>query len=125
MDAKKERALAALLTNPTRAAAAKQAGVTVRTLNNYFTDPEFCKRYSDAFLDIVQDATRQSQQLLAPAFTTLQEIIVDKDQNAQVRVTAIRTLLDFALRFTDHVDIAPRLEELERIAEEVKKNGRN
>ena len=125
MDAKKERVLAALLTQPTRAAAAKEAGVTVRTINNYFADPEFSKRYSEAFLDIVQDATRQSQQLLSPAFTTLQRIILDEEQNAQVRVTAIRTLLDFALRFTDHVDIAPRLEELERIAEEVKKNGHN
>jgi hypothetical protein len=114
LTAKQERALAALVTQPTQAAAAAAAGVDSRTLRRYLADPDFQAAYKAAFSDLVSDAVRQSQQALAPALATLREIAEDAEQPATVRVQASRSLLEFGLRFTETYDVLAQLQDLER-----------
>lgn len=114
MTQRKERALQALLVCRTKAEAAKEAGVSERALREYMKDPEFMERYKQAFGDMVRDATRQAQQTLSPALSTLREIMEDKDEQAQARITAARSVLEYSLKLCEQTDILEQLRELER-----------
>lgn len=113
MTPSEERALSALITSKSKKEAAQKAGITERTMRRYFENPEFCKRYREAFAQVVQDATRQAQQLLAPALSTLESIMADEDIPAAARVNAAKIALDYAVRLTDQNDLAERLTALE------------
>ena len=113
MTPKKQKALVALLTQPTKEKAAAAAGITSKTLRGYLDDPEFQAEYRKAFAELVRDATRKAQQTLNQAISVLQEIMEDRDENGQVRVTAARSVLEYGLKMTVQADILTRLDELE------------
>ena len=100
----------------TRAEAAKAAGIGESTLREYMKDPEFLERYREAFGNLVQDATRQAQQAISPALSTLREVVEDKEEPARARIQAARTILDHALKFTEMSDLLERIAKLEEIA---------
>ena len=99
------KALQALLTEPTRDAAAKAAGITTRTLRNYLSDPEFQSEYAKAFGQFVTDATRQVQKSLSPAISVLDSIVKDENESTGSRISAARSLLEYGLRLTEFNDI--------------------
>lgn len=107
----------ALLTSRTRAEAARAAGIGESTLREYMKDPEFLERYRDAFSKMVEDATRQAQQVLSPALSVLHEIMEDGDIPAAARISAARAALEFGIKLTETNDFAARLEALERAQE--------
>lgn len=113
MTPKKQKALLALLTQPTKEKAAAAAGITSKTLRGYLDDPEFQDEYRKAFAEPVEDATRKVQQTLDPAVAVLREIMEDRDENGQVRVTAARSVLEYGLKMTEQTDILTRLQDLE------------
>lgn len=113
MTPKKQKALLALLTQPTKEKAAAAAGITSKTLRSYLDDPEFQAEHRKAFAGLVEDATRQAQRTLDPAVAVLREIMEDRDENGQVRVTAARSVLEYGLRMTEQLDILDHLTELE------------
>lgn len=114
MTPKKQKALLAMLTQPTKEKAAAVAGITSKTLRSYLSDPEFQAEYKRAFAELVEEATRQAQQAIAPALSTLKEIMEDADIAPAARVQACRTALEYAIRLTDQNDLAERLTALER-----------
>ena len=118
---RKEKALQALLVSRTRAEAAKAAGIGESTLREYMKDPEFLDRYREAFGNLVQDATRQAQQAIAPALSCLREIVEDKEEAPQARIQAARSTLEYALRLSEQLDIAERIKYLENIIKETSK----
>ena len=77
-------------------------------------DAEFVDRYKQAFGDMVRDATRQAQQTLSPALSTLREIMEDKGEQAQARITAARSVLEYSLKLCEQTDILEQLRELEK-----------
>lgn len=113
MTPKKQKALIALLTQPTKEKAASAAGITSKTLRSYLDDEEFRSEYKKAFASLVEDATRKVQQTLEPAVAVLREIMEDGDENGQVRVSAARSVLEYGLKMTEQTDILSRLSELE------------
>lgn len=113
MTPKMQKALLALLSEPTKEKAAATAGITSKTLRKFLDDPEFQKEYRSAFSNMVSDAVRQAQKALSPALATLEEIMKDDEQNGQIRVSAARSLLEFSLKATEQLDILDRLTELE------------
>lgn len=117
MTPKKHKALLALLTNPTKERAAEAAGITSKTLRGYLADPEFQAEYKKAFADLVEDATRKVQQTLEPAVAALREIMEDRSENGQVRVSAARSVLEYGLKMTEQTDILTRIQELEAAME--------
>lgn len=114
MTPRKEKALQALLVCRTRAEAAKAAGIGESTLREYMKDAEFMERYKQAFGGMVADATRQAQQTLSPALSTLREIMEDREEQASARITAARSILEYAMKLCEHTDILDQLRELER-----------
>lgn len=115
---RKEKALQALLVSRTRAEAAKAAGIGESTLREYLKDPEFLERYREAFGNLVQDATRQAQQALALAISTLTEIMGNTDEQATARIQAARSTLEYAMRLTEQSDILEQIRELEKWRDE-------
>lgn len=116
---KQNRALAALLTCPTKEQAAQAAGIGLTTLKRYLADPEFQTAYREAVTSLLADATRESQQALSPALSCLREITTDTEASATARIAAARSLLEFGLKLTEFVDIANRLNELEENVSEL------
>lgn len=110
LSAKQHKALEALLTQPTKEAAAKQAGITSRTLREYLANPEFQEAYKKAFGQLVTDATRQVQKSLSPAISALDSIVKDENESAGSRISAARSLLEYGLRLTEFNDILKTLE---------------
>ena len=119
MTPRQQKALAALLTSPSRAAAAEAAGITTRTLQNYLSDPEFQREYQKALSGLISEAAAQAKQSLSPALSTLKEVMTDTEQNGQIRVSAARSLLEFGMKLTEQADILARLQELETAMEGV------
>ena len=113
MTPKQQKALLALLTNPTKEKAAAAAGITPKTLRSYLADPDFQEEYKKAFSGMVEDAVRQSQQSLEPALATLREIVEDSALDAQPRISAARSILEYSLKLTEQNDILGKLEALE------------
>lgn len=117
MTPRQQKALAALLTSPSKAAAAKAAGIAPRTLRNYLASQEFQAAYRDAFGNMVEDATRQAQQAISPALSTLREVAEDREEDAQARISAARAILSHGIKLTETTDILNRLAELETAME--------
>jgi hypothetical protein len=111
---RKEKALAALLTAPTRTAAAKTAGIGESTLRMYMKDPEFVEAYRAAVDAQLAEATDYSRQLLTPALEALRDILQDPGATAGARVNAARTVLEYSARLIDTNDLARRLEDIKR-----------
>ena len=124
LSANKEKAIAALLAYPTKRAAAEAAGITDRTLRNYFKDEEFQQRYRTEFLGLITEASQQAQQTMSPALSTLREIMVNNEENAQTRIYAARTTLEYAVKLTELADMVSRLEDMEKTMEDMQ-NERN
>ena len=114
MTPRKEKALQALLVCRTRAEAAKTAGIGESTLREYMKDAEFMERYKQAFGGMVADATRQAQQTLSPALSTLKEIMEEREEQASARITAARSILEYAMKLCEQTDILDQLRELEK-----------
>lgn len=122
MTPNEERALSALLTSKTKLEAAEKAGITDRTMRRYFENPEFCQRYREAFAGVIESATRQAQQNLTLAISTLTEIMGNADEQATARIQAARSTLEYALKLTEQTDILEQLRELEKWRDETDGN---
>ena len=113
MTESKRKAIASLLTSKTRKEAAEKAGITDRTLRSSFSDSEFVNAYKEAFSEVIEDATRQAQQSIAPALAVLREIMEDQEEQAPARISAARATLEYSLKMTETLDILGQLKELE------------
>lgn len=114
MTQKQILALSALLRTNNRAEAARIAGVSERTVRNYWSDPEFRREFASACRDQLREATQRAQCTTTAAVDTLAEIMQDKEQPPNVRIQATRALLDATLRLSEVVDINERLTALEK-----------
>lgn len=99
------------MTQPTKADAARAAGIDPATLRRYLADKEFVTMYKEAVRSMIADATRQAQQALSPALSTLREIATDSEAGSAARISASRSLLEYALRLTEINDIITELGE--------------
>lgn len=122
IDAKKQLALAALLSSPTKEAAARKAGINGKTLRRYLQDEEFSTAYKQAAAEMVEDATRQLQQSLSSAVTRLRMIVSSNQEATANQITAARTLLEYSLKFCEFNDILKQLNELEQWRDKVDGN---
>ena len=97
----KEKALIALLDARSKKEAAKNAGISARTLNKYLQDPEFIAACEAASGISINSAARQAQQTMTNAIKILQDMATDKNESGTTRTAAASALLDFALRLSE------------------------
>ena len=120
MTLKQKRAIAELIRGPTVEAAARAANVGYSTLRRWLKeDDEFRQEYRAAVSQLIEDATLQARQSLAPALSALREIVEDGEYPAAVRVQASRSLLEYGMKLSERSDVEARMDEIEVLLKEV------
>ena len=118
---REEAAIAALLAEPTIAAAARRAGVSESTLLRWLREPEFGSEYRAARRLVVESAIGRLQQTATEAVDALA-------RNLQcgipaVEVGAAKAVLDQAIRGVELLDLAERVAALERAGADAQGKG--
>lgn len=108
-----QRALRALARCPTQRTAAAEAGISERTLHEYFRKPEFRAAVREMYSSMLDDVTRLGQKLLIGNIATWKEIRDDAEQPAAARIAAARWIHEYTMRSIEMTDIVQRLDELE------------
>ena len=111
---KQQKALAALLTEPTILAAAAKVGVNERTLHRWLEEPAFAVAYRTARREAVRQAVARLQQVSTHAVTVLVTVMASKDTPPATRVAAAKTVLETAIKAVELEDLAARIEALEQ-----------
>lgn len=115
MTSRQEKAILALIRAPTRAAAAKEAGVGVSTLRRWLKeDAEFKTAYREAVAEILEGTTRKAQRAAGEAVDVLRNIATDTSEQAAPRVSAADKILIHAAKLTEQLDVLDRLTALEK-----------
>ena len=111
LDRKADAVIAALLTEPTHAAAAKAAGVSEATLQRWLKLPEFQLRYKAARRELVEGTLAKLQGAGAEAVDVLRACLTSERPGDRIR--AATAVLDQLLRYRDGVDHEDRIARLE------------
>lgn len=94
---RQEEAIAALLTEPTQAAAAAKAGIGEATLRRWLRQPDFLSAYRAARRELVEGAIGRIQAATGQAVDTLLAVARGGGKPGD-RVRAAKALLDHAFR---------------------------
>ena len=113
-----DRALAALLSEPTIAQAAAKADISESTMLRWLADPSFKARYRDARRQVVELAVTNLQQATSDAVEALTRNLTCGVPASEI--AAAKAVLDFAVKGVELVDLSERVEQLERAAEATK-----
>jgi hypothetical protein len=108
---KQERAIVALLAEPSIEAAAKTAEVSDVTIWRWMKQPEFRAKLRDARRAVVEGAIGRLQQAATEAVSTLQRNLACGTPSVEVR--AATTILDHAIKAVELFDVVERIEQLE------------
>ncbi len=101
---KQESLIAALLTEPTYAAAAAKAGVSRATVYRWMQQPSFREAHRNARRELVEAAMGRIQAATGPAVETLLDVALGGKRDAD-RVRAAVALFDRAFRGLDDADL--------------------
>lgn len=113
LNRKQEIAVLALMTEPTLKEAASKVGVSETTIYRWMQLDEFKTMFRNAKRQAVGQATARLQQSSTLAVETLNEIMANKKASPMARVTAAKTVLEFAYKAYELDDLSERLESLE------------
>jgi hypothetical protein len=114
---KQEALIAALLTEPTHAAAAAKAGVSEATLHRWLHLPEFQAAYRLARRGVVETAVGRLQQSTTKAVEALERNLACGHPGSEIR--AALGIIGHAVQAVELLDLVERLEELERLMKDL------
>jgi len=114
LDAKQEKAIIALLNEPTIARAAKSAGVGETTLYRWLQEEGFNKEYRSVRKKALTQTIARLQNGTTKAIETLEEIMIDKEATSSSRVTASKIVLEIAFKAYELEELASKMDELEK-----------
>jgi hypothetical protein len=109
-----ERAIAALLSKPTVRAAARETGVSVRTLERWMKEPAFDALYRSTKGALIRSATSRLTANANDAAMVLKKIFSDKEATPAARVTAAATTIRLSLDAYELEELEQRIGALER-----------
>lgn len=112
-----EKAIAALLANPSIPAAAKAIEVGESTLSRWLKVSSFQAAYRSARKQVVSLAIAKVQAAMTEAVDTLKAVINDAESPASTRVAAARTILDLGIKSVEIEDFEERIKILEIMVE--------
>ena len=111
LDDRQEAVIAALLVEPTHAAAALKAGIGPATLARWLRDPDFKQEYRATRRSLVDSAIASLQRASGEAVAALQRGL--KCGNNAVEIRAAQMILEQGFRGLEVLDLADRVEEIE------------
>lgn len=112
-----ERAILALINEPTVRKAAETAGVNESTLYRWMREPVFSDAYREARRESFRHAISLTQRYAPAAIQTLMKVMQDPNSAHTAKVSAATALLKFSRESIELDDLAARVEALERGAE--------
>jgi hypothetical protein len=110
-----QQALAALLSTPTLADAARVAGISERTLRYWLKRPKFLAAYRRARRQLVEAAVARLQQIAWEAAEALRRNLTCGQPSNEIR--AALGVLEQAAKGIELVDLAEQVEELRNLVE--------
>ena len=113
------QALVALLHSPSIVAAARQTGVSERSVRRWIKDnPSFRTRLRELRTEALTGASNRLQVDAYGAVEVLHKLIRSENKIETGRAALIRTALDYAFKAGGYVDVVERLDALERPLED-------
>lgn len=119
---KQEKALAALLSEPTATAAAETANVALSTLMRWLNEPAFAAAYKMARGRILETTLIALQSASGQAVTTLRNVLTDETARAGEKVSAAKAIIEFALKAREVLEVEERLKALESLLAQTNQN---
>ena len=113
---RQEAFIAALLSCPTIAHAARTAGIAEVTAGRWLKDATFQAAYRESRRQVVQQAIVQVQHATGTAVQTLVAVMQDNESPSSARVSAARSILEMAIRTVEIEDLEARITALEQQA---------
>ena len=95
-----EQIITAMLTQPTRQAAAEACGISVRTLYDRTRQPAFIALYAQSRTDLLRQTLADLRKHQGAAVQTIAEIMSDTEQKASTRLQAAAMILDTCHKYT-------------------------
>jgi hypothetical protein len=111
-DQGEEALITALLQGKTIPEAAEAAGVSPRTVNRRLADPGFVRQLQAARQRVLTRAVNVLLEGTVGAAVTLRFLATNAEQEA-IRLAAARSVLDYALRGVETVDLAEQVRALQ------------
>lgn len=114
LSGKQERAIVALLNEPSVSRAAQACGINQKTIHRWLDEPVFSRAYRKARREAFAQAIAATQRYAPLAVQTLAKIMADGTLSVSARVSAATALLKFSRDSIELDDLAQRLDDLER-----------
>ncbi len=114
---RRDAAVLALVSQPTKEKAAEAAGIGLTTLFQWLADPEFVARVDEARRRVFEDGIRSLQGLVGKAAETLMRNMECGVPSVEVR--AAQAVLDMGLRGHEVLELAATVERLQGIVDEL------
>ena len=111
---KQEKAISALLGQPSIEAAAAAIGVNAATIYRWLHEPDLAGAYRLARWEVLQAAIERLHQASSTASEALIEIMEDRQNSAATRSRAAATVLEYSLRAKEVEDLEARIAALEQ-----------
>ena len=109
-----DRALAALLSEPTIVQAAAKAGISESTLSRWLAEPSFRARFREARRQVVEQAISALQRATGEAVDALRRNLTCGVPAAEI--SAAKAIVEQAIKGVELVDLVERVEQLEQAA---------
>jgi hypothetical protein len=110
----KEKAILALLREPTVQKAAEAVDIDESTLYRWLRDTTFATAYRDARREAFRHAIALTQKYAPHAVQALMKILASATSSDSAKVSAATAMLKFSREAIELDDLAARVEELER-----------
>lgn len=110
---KQQKAIECLLAEPTTKDAAKAAGISEATIHRWLREEPFKAAYEAALKTSFETAIKSLQSLTSEAMKALRAILTDTTVTPAVRISAVRTTLEFAIKVRDQEEVLTRLQYVE------------
>jgi DNA-binding MurR/RpiR family transcriptional regulator len=113
LSARQQKAVAALVGQPTIAEAAQACGVSEATLWRWLQAADFQAAYRAARSSLLETALTRLQGACGEAVTVLSDVMKDKQAPTTARVTAAVKVLELTLKARQELELEERLRALE------------
>jgi hypothetical protein len=110
---KQEKAISALLSEPTMKSAAQLVKVSEITLIRWLREDAFRDAYQEARREATKQAIARLQQASSEAVDTLRDVMSRNLSRPSARVSAAKAVLEFSLKAIEIEDLQNRVEQLE------------
>lgn len=122
---KKQKAIAALLSEKDIRSAASLLAINERTLYRWLAEPHFQMALLRAEGELIDIATRRLIQLQQPAIDAINAILLAPDTTDSTKLRAAQTTLDYLIKLRELRNLENRLVSLEEIVDEITTNKKN